>query len=109
MPGFADLTAISESSAEKMKKHPVFSVPQFFLDVYCLQAGQQQQPHTHDGQAKLYYVLEGSGEFLVGDVRRVAAAGTAVLAESGEIHGVRNPGPDLLRLLVVMAPNPNRG
>jgi hypothetical protein len=52
---------------EKMNKVNLFSVPQFFLDVYCLEPGQEQKPHSHREEAKVYYVLEGEGTFRVGE------------------------------------------
>jgi quercetin dioxygenase-like cupin family protein len=92
---------------DKMNKVGVFDVPQLFLDVYCLEPGQEQKPHAHAGAAKIYYVLEGEGTFLVGAEERTLGAGHAVLAPAGEDHGVRNNSRGRLTLLVTMAPNPN--
>lgn len=92
--------------AEKMNKINLFSVPQFFVDVYCLEPGQEQKPHSHREEAKVYYVLEGEGTFRVGAEERVCGAGDAVLAPAGEEHGVRNHSGARLTLLVMMAPNP---
>lgn len=92
---------------DKMAKVNLFNEPQLFLDLYCLEPGQQQAPHSHEGAAKFYYVLEGEGVFLVGTEEQRLGPGYAVMAPSGEPHGVRNEGPDRLTLLVSMAPNPN--
>lgn len=92
---------------DKMNKVGLFDVPQMFVDVYCLEPGQAQKPHTHEGAAKVYYVLDGEGTFLVGSEERTLGPGHAVLAAEGEPHGVRNEGPGRLTLLVAMAPNPN--
>ena len=93
--------------ADKMNKVSLFEVPQIFMDVYCLEPGQEQKPHVHAGAAKVYYVLEGEGVFLVGEEEQSLGAGHAVLAPAEAPHGVRNPGPGRLVLLVTMAPNPN--
>jgi mannose-6-phosphate isomerase-like protein (cupin superfamily) len=90
----------------KMRKNNVFETSRFFCDVYCLEPGQAQAPHTHDGSDKVYLVLEGTGRFLVGDDERSMSEGQAVLAASGEVHGVTNPGPGPLVCLVFMAPHP---
>jgi mannose-6-phosphate isomerase-like protein (cupin superfamily) len=42
----------------------------------------------------------------VGTEERTVLPGDLVCAPAGEEHGVRNPGPDRLVLLVVMAPKP---
>lgn len=91
---------------EKMKKVGVFDEPQLFVDVYCLEPGQEQTVHDHEGAAKVYYVLEGEGEFRIGDETAKFGPGHAVLARAGELHGVR-AGEGRLVLMVWMAPNPN--
>jgi len=93
--------------ADKLNKVSLFEVPQFFVDVYCLEPGQEQKPHAHADAAKVYYVLEGEGVFLVDGEERKLGAGNAVLSEAGDPHGVRNDSTERLTLLVMMAPNPN--
>ncbi|MFN3652298.1 MAG: cupin domain-containing protein [Armatimonadota bacterium] len=92
---------------EKLNKINLFDAPQMFLDVYCLEPGQEQKPHEHAGAAKFYYVLQGEGTFLVDGEERVLGPGHAVFAPEGEPHGVRNDSAERLTLLVGMAPNPN--
>jgi quercetin dioxygenase-like cupin family protein len=92
---------------DKMNKVSLFDVPQLFADVYCLEPGQEQKPHTHAEAAKIYYVLEGEGTFVLGEEEHHLGPGHAVLSPAGERHGVRNEGPGRLILLVMMAPNPN--
>lgn len=92
----------------KMRKNNLFETSRFFCDLYCLEPGQAQAPHTHEGSDKIYVVLEGEGTFRVGDGQEALEAGQAVLAGSGEVHGVTNEGPDRLVCLVFMAPHPGR-
>jgi len=93
---------------DKMSKVSLFDVPQMFLDVYCLEPGQAQKAHAHEDAAKIYYVLEGEGTFLVDGQEQVLGPGHAVLSPAGEEHGVRNATDARLTLLVAMAPNPNQ-
>ena len=104
---WVNVTEKSTFRAEKMAKISLFDEPQMFVDVYCLEPEQQQAPHSHAGAAKVYYVLEGEGVFLIGTEERRLGPGHAVMAPAGEPHGVRNEGPERLRVLVAMAPNPN--
>jgi quercetin dioxygenase-like cupin family protein len=92
---------------DKLSKVNLFDIPQFFVDVYCLEPGQAQKPHTHAGAAKVYYVLEGEGTFLVDGAEQTLGPGHAVLAAEGDPHGVRNDSEARLTLLVMMAPNPS--
>lgn len=93
-------------SKEKMQKNALFDSPHLFYDLYCLLPSQQQKVHAHEGSDKIYYVLEGTGRFTVGDEERDLPQGHAVIAPAGELHGVRNETKENLVLLATMAPRP---
>ena len=94
-------------SEEKLQKNALFDSPHLFYDAYCLLPGQSQKVHAHDGSDKVYYVLQGTGRFTVGDEERDLAEGHAVIARAGDPHGVRNASEEDLVLLVTMAPRPS--
>jgi mannose-6-phosphate isomerase-like protein (cupin superfamily) len=100
----ADAFAFSE---EKMKKNTLFDSPHLFYDAYCLLPGQSQKIHAHDGSDKVYYILQGTGRFTVGDEERDLSEGNAVIARAGDPHGVSNETQENLVLLVTMAPHPS--
>ena len=95
-------------STEKMQKMNLFETERMFADVYCLEPGQEQKRHAHSGADKIYFVLEGSGRFHIGDEDRELGVDQIVLAPSGTEHGVSNRSDARLVLLVFMAPNPNK-
>src|SRR5207245_10631814 len=101
------IAALKRFSAEKMQKVNLFETPRMFCDIYCLEPGQAQKPHAHAGADKVYLVLEGEGEFTVGEERRRLGPGHAVLAPAVSHDGVRHGGPDRRTLLGLMAPHPN--
>lgn len=101
---FADAVTFSE---EKMNKNALFDSPHLFYDLYCLLPGQTQKVHAHEGSDKVYYVIEGTGRFTIGDEETDLGQGNAVIARSGEPHGVRNETGENLVLLVTMAPRPS--
>jgi quercetin dioxygenase-like cupin family protein len=94
-------------ASEKMQKVSLFDTPNCFCDLYCLQPGQSQKPHSHAEADKIYYVLEGEATIQIGDEEQVVGPGRIVLAPSEVLHGVRNATGQPLSLLVFMAPNPN--
>jgi len=98
----ADLAAFQ---GEKMKKVNLFSTPRVMSDLYCLEPGQAQKVHAHDGEDKIYYVLSGSGTVAVGDRESAIAAGQIVIAPAGVPHGLTNGAGDRMQVLVFMAPN----
>jgi quercetin dioxygenase-like cupin family protein len=87
-------------------KATLFQSTRLLLGLNCLEPGVEQRVHTHEGQDKFYHVLEGRGEFTVGDAVREAGAGRTVWAPAGVVHGVRNRGEERLVLLVGIAPSP---
>ena len=90
----------------KMQKINLFETAHFFCDVYCLEPGQMQKAHRHEGADKVYAVLEGEVLVRVGSEGEVLGAGSAVLAPAGIDHAVENKGPARAAVLVFMAPKP---
>ena len=103
---YADLSSKRNFSDEKMQKVPVFESDKMFFDQYCLLPGQSQKVHSHEGEDKVYLVLEGEAVFDIGGEQEMLTEGTAVIARAGVPHGVRNDSGTKLVLLVTMAPRP---
>ena len=55
-----------EFNFEKMKKVGLFDTDNFFCYIYCLEPGQFQKVHSHEGSDKVYMVLQGKGKVTVG-------------------------------------------
>jgi quercetin dioxygenase-like cupin family protein len=106
MSNFKKLAEIVGFSSEKMKKNGIFETDRFFCDLYCFEPGQEQQPHAHGGQDKVYYVIEGTGVFRVGDEEKQLGPGEIALAPAGQNHGVFNRSQQRLITLVFVAPKP---
>ena len=102
------LSDYRDSTAEKMRKHGVFSTPRFFLDVYCLRHGQAQSVHVHPDADKVYVGLEGTARVEVDGEETALPPGAAVHCPASCRHGVHNPGPGDARVLVFMTPNPGK-
>lgn len=94
-------------SPEKMKKTNLFNTDHMFCDLYCFEPNQAQKVHVHEGEDKIYTVLEGEGSFQVGEEIETVVAGSSVLAPAGQSHGVTNTSKKRLVLLVFMAPKPH--
>jgi mannose-6-phosphate isomerase-like protein (cupin superfamily) len=52
--------------------------------------------------------LEGSGTVQVGAETEVLSAGDAAFAPAGVLHSIRNPGPNRLVVMAVLAPPPRK-
>ncbi len=104
---FHDTAATASFSAAKMNKVSLFASPRMFCDVYCLEPGQEQQPHRHAGSDKVYHALTGTCCVTVAGKTRPLRPGQVAIAPAGSEHGVRNDSDQRATLLVVMAPHPD--
>jgi quercetin dioxygenase-like cupin family protein len=100
------ISDFSGAGAEKFHKSTLFRSEALLLGLNCLEPGQTQEPHAHADQDKFYYVVEGRGQFWLGDERATAVSGEVVWAPAGVIHGVTNESDGRLTLLVGIAPAP---
>ena len=92
------------SQPEKFYKTTLWQGDQTMVGLNCLEPGQMQKVHAHDGADKFYFVLEGSGRFTVADEEQDAGAGSLIVAPSGIPHGVTNNGSKRLAILVSISP-----
>ena len=107
MEKFKSIVEAMQFAPDKMKKNGLFETERLFCDLYCFEPGQAQKPHIHEGSDKIYFVLEGRGLFQIGQEEKELKENEIAIAPSGQRHGVNNPGPDRLVLLVFMAPRPS--
>ena len=89
---------------DKFYKTTLWQGEHVMLGMNCLEPGQEQKVHAHEGADKFYFVLEGRGRFTVGEEVCDVGPGGMVLAPAGVPHGVINNGGDRLSLLTTIAP-----
>jgi quercetin dioxygenase-like cupin family protein len=92
------------SQPAKFYKTTLWQGDHAMVGLNCLESGQTQNLHAHDGADKFYFVLEGSGLFTVGDEEADAGVGSLIIAPSGIPHGVTNNGHERLSILVSISP-----
>jgi quercetin dioxygenase-like cupin family protein len=102
----SQIAAQATFSADKMTKQTLAKGDHLYAGLNCFLQGQEHKAHTHEGQDKMYVILEGSGEAMVGETTSAVKAGDLVLAPSGVVHSLRNTSADNLVVLVVFAPPP---
>ena len=104
MSNFFEWREHTGSQPQKFFKTTLWRSDHLTLGLNCLDPGQIQNVHAHDGADKIYYVLEGEGKFRIGDEQRIAKDGMLIVAPAGIPHGVTNNGDRRLSLLVTIAP-----
>jgi mannose-6-phosphate isomerase-like protein (cupin superfamily) len=100
------VSSFAKFAPEKMGKCTVAQGDFLFAGLNCFEPGQEHPPHAHEGQDKLYFILEGSGMVHIGEQSELLSAGDAALAPSGIMHSIRNPGPERLVVMAILAPPP---
>lgn len=108
MSNFKTYRDYTGSSPDKFFKSTLFQSEHLLLGLNCLDPGQMQAMHTHAGQDKFYFVLEGQGEFRVGGETQTIGPGNIIWAPAGAAHGVANSGAERLVILVGIAPAPGK-
>ena len=89
---------------DKFFKTTLWEGNHVMLGLNCLEPGQTQSVHAHEGADKFYFVLEGCGRFTIGAEESNADTGMIVIAPATMSHGVTNNGTSRLSLLVGIAP-----
>ena len=104
MTNFTIYHAHVGAQPDKYFKATLFESARMLLGLNCLEPGQAHHAHSHDGQDKFYYVIEGEGAFTVGAEAQTAGPGSVIWAPGGVEHGVANHGTVRLVVLMGMAP-----
>jgi mannose-6-phosphate isomerase-like protein (cupin superfamily) len=102
------VSQLARFNPDRMGKSTLAAGDFLFTGLNSFEAGQEHAAHVHEGQDKLYFVLEGDAEVRIGDQTQKLGPGDAALARSGVVHAIRNPGPDRLVVMTVMGPPPSQ-
>ena len=103
-----NLVSLARFSAARMGKTTVAHGELLFAGLNSFEPGQEHASHAHEGQDKLYVVLEGSCLMRVDVQEERLSVGDAAFAPSGVLHSIRNPGPQRLVVLAILAPPPRQ-
>jgi len=103
-----NVTSLARFNSTRMGKTTIAEGEFLFAGLNSFEPGQEHAPHAHEGQDKLYLVLEGGGVVTIGGQEQQLAAGDAAFAPSGVLHSIRNPGPQRLVVMAILAPPPRQ-
>lgn len=67
--------------------------------------GHVHEPHRHELNEELIYVVSGSGEAIIGEATVPVIAGQIISLDKNEMHQFINTGTDELRLLWIYSPS----
>ena len=81
---------------EKMGKSTIFMSDLMMVGLNAFEPAQEHRLHAHADQDTMYFVIEGSGHFLLEDEEVPMDAGAMLVAPAGVPHGVRNTSDERL-------------
>ncbi len=102
------IAGLAKFTPEKMGKSTLAQGDFIFAGLNSFEPGQEHAPHKHEGQDKLYVVLQGTGDVRIGDAEELLTAGDAAFAPSGVLHGIRNSGTERLIVMAILSPPPGK-
>jgi quercetin dioxygenase-like cupin family protein len=91
---------------DRMGKSTLFASDRLLVGLNAFEPGQEHRLHSHHGMDKMYYVLEGEGEFLLEGKAEAMEPGIMLIAPADAPHGIRNSGSTRLLVLAILAPAP---
>jgi quercetin dioxygenase-like cupin family protein len=91
---------------EKMGKATLWRSERLMLGVNAFEPGQSHAPHSHEGQDKVYVVIEGRGAFSLAGQEHELGPGDVLVAPAGVEHGVENRSGARLLVLATLCPPP---
>ena len=97
----------AEFKPDKMGKSTLAQGDFLFAGLNSFEPGQEHAPHAHEGQDKLYVVLEGAGLVRIGEEAETLSAGDAAFAPAGIVHSIHNSGARRLVVMAVLSPPPS--
>lgn len=104
MTNFLNWRDFEGTQPEKFYKTTLWQAEHVMIGLNCLEPGQTQSVHAHNGADKFYFVLTGTGNFTIGDEQKTVGPGMLIVAPAGVPHGVSNDGAERLSLLIAIAP-----
>ena len=105
---FRNTASLARFAAGKMGKSTLVQGEFLFAGLNAFEPGQEHAPHAHEGQDKLYVVLEGSGLVRIGEQSQTLSAGDVAFAPAGVTHSIRNSGEHRLVVMAILAPPPRQ-
>lgn len=69
-----------------------------------IEPGCEIRPHIHDNSSEFYYVVSGSGMFLINGNWEYFRAGEAIIAPINVEHGIKNHSNETLVLFSTFSP-----
>ena len=100
------LKDIREFNAKELLKKVPLMTDKFVFNTYFLEPKQVLELHKHPATDELFYIVEGHGQFTVGNDQIVVDNGSVIYGPANVPHGLVNSGKDQIVMISVQSPKP---
>lgn len=97
---------IKEFNADKFLKKVPLDTDKIVFNTFCFKPRQFLQFHKHPATDELFYIVEGVGEFTVGNEKTIVGPTSAVYGPADVFHGLVNSGDKEMVVISIQAPKP---
>lgn len=103
---YVKLEAIQEFAAEKFLKKVPLTTDKLVFNTFFFKPRQILPFHKHPATDELFYIVDGVGEFTVGNEQVTVGPTGAVYGPADTFHGMVNSGTKEMVMLSVQGPKP---
>jgi len=100
------ISAIKEFTEDKLLKKVPLETDKIVFNTFFLKPRQILAFHKHPTTDELFFIVEGVGEFTVGDEQTAVGPTSAIYGPSNVFHGVVNSGDKDMIMISVQGPKP---
>lgn len=97
---------LKEFNVDKLLKKVPLDTDKIIFNIYYFNPRQLLAFHKHPASDELFYIVEGVGEFTVGNEQTTVGPTSAVYGPANVFHGLVNSGEKEMVLISVQAPKP---
>jgi quercetin dioxygenase-like cupin family protein/DNA-directed RNA polymerase subunit RPC12/RpoP len=100
------ISDVQEFNADKFLKKNPLPTDKLVFNTYFFKPRQILPFHKHPGSDELFYIIDGTGEFTVGNDSSMVGPGSVVYGPADVFHGLVNSGNSNMVVITVQAPKP---
>jgi quercetin dioxygenase-like cupin family protein/DNA-directed RNA polymerase subunit RPC12/RpoP len=105
-PQTVNLNDIKQFDPKDMIKKVPLSADKLVFNTYFFSPRQVLKLHKHPASDELFYIVEGKGQFALGDNKFPVESGSVIYGPADVMHGLVNSGDSNLVLISVQGPKP---
>ena len=105
-PQTVNLSDIKQFDPKDMVKKSPLNTDKFVFNTFFFSPRQVLRLHKHPASDELFYIVEGKGQFTVGDNTVMVDSGSVIYGPANVMHGLVNSGDNGIVMISMQSPRP---